>query len=126
MFNAVELDKTTQNSRITFNCSLRILVALTYLLQLFHVSQNFHVYVSVFSLMLGQEVFEILMYCMQERIDFFQGGLSQIFNRGNSLINHVCKFLTLVLGFFRLQIQFVKQDFTDLYQLLMSHLEVFI
>lgn len=64
MFNAIEFHKTTQNSCITLNSHLRSLITLGNLLQLFHVPQHFHVHVCVLSLVLGQEVFKVLVHCM--------------------------------------------------------------
>lgn len=64
MFNAVEFHKTTQNSCITLNSLLRSLITLGNLLQLFHVPQHLHVHVCVLSLVLGQEVFKVLVHCM--------------------------------------------------------------
>lgn len=126
MFNAVEFHKTTQNSCITLNSLLRSLITLGNLLELFHVPQHLHIHVCVLSLVLGQEVFKVLVHCMQESVYLFKRRLGQVFNGGHTLVYHICELLAFVLRLLRGQIQLVQQYFAHFDQLLMRHLEILV
>lgn len=69
------------------------------------------------ALVLRQEVLEVLVNSVQEGVDFLERGLSQVLNRSDTVVNHVCKFLTLVSILLGNQVQLIQQNLADLDQL---------
>ncbi len=66
------------------------------------------------------------MNSVQESVYLFQTCFRQSFNLCDSVIDHGCKFLPLIDILFRGQIELVKDNFTDLDDLFVSQLEIFV
>ena len=77
-------------------------------------------------LVLTEERLKVLVDCMQEGVDFFQGGLGELLDLSDSLVDHIGEFFSFVLILFVTKVHFVEQDFHCFDDLLTGELEIFV
>lgn len=96
VLNAGKLDQAAEDRRIALYSLTSLGQTRLDRVDILLAALDLDIKVRVLSLMLGQEVFEILMNSVQESVYLLERRLCQVLDRSHAVVNHICQLLALI------------------------------